>query len=126
MSRKEKSFVTTFLGISGSNLHPLSSYTTPSGTEKTILQCLTVQYFRLKIDFPGARDAVTPVSKVVENCYSGFRHASSWYEEVISWVEAADQEKQLMKLVHEEMSQFFDVVNEKEFKEVVEKYPNSR
>ena len=31
-----------------------------------------------------------------------------------------------MKLVHEEMSQFFDVVNEKEFKEVVEKYPNSR
>ena len=39
---------------------------------------------------------------------------------------AADQESQLMKLVHEEMSQFFDVVNEKEFKEVVEKYPNSR
>jgi len=63
---------------------------------------------------------------VVENCYAGFQHASSWYEEVISWVEAADQEKQLMKLVHEEMSQFFDVVNEKEFKEVVEKYPNSR
>ena len=39
---------------------------------------------------------------------------------------AADQESQLMRLVHEEMSQFFDVVNEKEFKEVVEKYPNSR
>ena len=54
------------------------------------------------------------------------RHGSSWYEEVISWVEAADQEKMLMKLVHEEMSQFYDVVNEKEFKEVVEKYPNSR
>ena len=45
---------------------------------------------------------------------------------MISWVGAADQESQLMKLVHEEMSQFFDVVNEKEFKEVVEKYPNSR
>ena len=36
------------------------------------------------------------------------------------------QEKQLMTLVHEEMSQFFDVVNEKEMKEVAERYPNSR
>ena len=41
-------------------------------------------------------------------------------------MEAADHEKQLMKLVHEEMSAFFDVVDEKEFKEVVAKYPNSR
>ena len=31
-----------------------------------------------------------------------------------------------MTLVHEEMSQFFDVVNEKEMKEVAERYPNSR
>jgi len=31
-----------------------------------------------------------------------------------------------MKLVHDEMSQFYDVVNEKEFKEVEAKYPNSR
>ena len=74
----------------------------------------------------GARDAVTPVTSVVETCYSGFINTRVWYEEVIDWVEAADQEKSLMKLVHEEMSQFFDVVNEKEFKEVVEKYPNSR
>ena len=36
------------------------------------------------------------------------------------------QEKQLMTLVHEEMSQFFDVVNEKEMKEVADRYPNSR
>ena len=74
----------------------------------------------------GARDAVTPVTSVVETCYSGFINTRVWYEEVIDWVEAADQEKSLMKLVHEEMSQFFDVVNEKEFKEVMEKYPNSR
>ena len=36
------------------------------------------------------------------------------------------QDKQLMTLVHEEMSQFFDVVNEKEMKEVADRYPNSR
>lgn len=74
----------------------------------------------------GARDAVTPVSRAVEDCYNGYTNKTVWYEEVISWVEAADHEKQLMKLVHEEMSAFFDVVDEKEFKEVVEKYPNSR
>ena len=74
----------------------------------------------------GAREAVTPVTRTVDSCYEGFKHPSAWYEEVISWVEAADQEKMLMKLVHDEMSQFYDVVNEKEFKEVEAKYPNSR
>lgn len=74
----------------------------------------------------GAREAVTPVSNLVDTCYNAFVNKTAWYEEVISWVEAADQEKQLMKLVHEEMSAFFDVVDEKEFKEVMEKYPNSR
>ena len=31
----------------------------------------------------GARDAVTPVSKVVESCYNGFTNKTAWYEEVI-------------------------------------------
>ena len=30
----------------------------------------------------GARDAVTPVSKVVESCYNGFTNKTAWYEEV--------------------------------------------
>ena len=36
------------------------------------------------------------------------------------------QERQLMKMVHDEMGQFYDVVTEKEFKEVQDKFPNSR
>lgn len=31
-----------------------------------------------------------------------------------------------MDLVREEMAQFFDVVNDKEFKQIEHKYPNSR
>ena len=31
-----------------------------------------------------------------------------------------------MKMVHDEMGQFYDVVTEKEFKEVQDKFPNSR
>ena len=30
----------------------------------------------------GARDAVSPVSKVVESCYTGFTNKTAWYEEV--------------------------------------------
>ena len=67
-----------------------------------------------------------PVSKLVDTHYASFRHKAAWYEEIIDWVGEADQERQLMGLVHEEMSQFFDVVNEKEMKEVYDKYPNSR
>ena len=74
----------------------------------------------------GAKEAVEPVTALVENCYAGFVNETSWYEEVITWVEAADQEKQLMKLVHDEMAQFYDVVSEKEFREIQQKYPNSR
>jgi len=74
----------------------------------------------------GAKDAVEPITDMVESCYGGFVNKTSWYEEVISWVEAADQENQIMKLVHDEMAQFFDVVSEKEFREIQQKYPNSR
>ena len=50
-----------------------------------------------------------------------FRSESAWYQEVIDWVEEAGQEDDLMKLVHEEMAQFFDVVSEKEFQEIRQK-----
>jgi hypothetical protein len=42
----------------------------------------------------------------------------AWYIEVIHWVQQANIEDQLMKLVHEELAQFFDVVNEREFAEI--------
>ena len=69
---------------------------------------------------------MVPVTKVVDSHYEGFRHGMAWYEAIVDWAGEADQEKQLMTLVHEEMAQFFDVVNEKEMKEVSDRYPNSR
>ena len=39
----------------------------------------------------GAREAVAPISKVVEQCYDGFSCETAWYEEVISWVQQVDQ-----------------------------------
>lgn len=69
---------------------------------------------------------MVPVTKMVDTHYSSFRHNMAWYEAIVDWAGEADQEKQLMTLVHEEMSQFFDVVNEKEMKEVADRYPNSR
>ena len=45
----------------------------------------------------------------------------AWYQRVIHWVQQqAALEDQLMKQVHEELAQFFDVVNEREFHEIQE------
>lgn len=67
-----------------------------------------------------------PVTRLVDTHYDSFKHGMAWYEAIVDWAGEADQEKQLMTLVHEEMSQFFDVVNEKEMKEVADRYPSSR
>ena len=74
----------------------------------------------------GAREALEPATKGVNECYDGFVNETSWYQDVIDFVEAADLENQILKLVHEELAQFYDVVNEKEFKEIQQKYPSSR
>ena len=74
----------------------------------------------------GAKEAVVPVTRLVDTHYDSFKHGMAWYEAIVDWAGEADQEKQLMTLVHEEMSQFFDVVNEKEMKEVADRYPSSR
>jgi hypothetical protein len=37
---------------------------------------------------------------------------------VIRWVREVDMEGHLMKVVHEELANFFDVVNEREFREI--------
>jgi len=74
----------------------------------------------------GSQDAVTPVSKQVDECYSGFQCKEDWYTMVIDWVTKKDQEDDLLKLVHEEMAAFYDVVTAREFSEIRSKYPNSR
>ena len=74
----------------------------------------------------GAKKALDPATKLVSECYGAFVNETAWYEEVISFVEAADLEKNILKLVHEELGQFYDVVNEKEYKEIQAKYPSSR
>ena len=74
----------------------------------------------------GAKKALDPATQTVTDCYDNFGNETAWYEEVISFVEAADLEKSILKLVHEELAQFYDVVNEKEFKEIQAKYPSSR
>ena len=55
-----------------------------------------------------------------------------WYVQVLNAVDsstdpsASGSEDELMKLVREEMAQFFDVVKDKEFRKLEEKYSNSR
>ena len=48
------------------------------------------------------------------------------YLKVINTVEEAEQERSLLKIVHDELAQFFDIADEKEFREIQDKYPNSR
>ena len=39
----------------------------------------------------GAKEAVVPVTKVVDTHYSGFRHKMAWYEAIVDWAGEADQ-----------------------------------
>ncbi len=76
----------------------------------------------------AAKSAVQPVSDIVEQMYKSLKTSSDkiWYIQVINTVEVADQERNLLKIVHDELAQFFDIADEKEFREIQEKYPNSR
>ena len=54
---------------------------------------------------------------------------SSWYERVVDQVAISkddSDETDLMKLVLEEMAQFYDAINEKEFMQIELKFPSSR
>lgn len=44
----------------------------------------------------------------------------------VNQVRTSALEESLMKLVHEEMAAFFDVVNDREFAQIQRKYSNSR
>ncbi len=54
----------------------------------------------------------------VERWYGDLGGGPAWYQRVITWVQDADRQVHLMKLVHEELAHFFDVVNEREFREI--------
>ncbi|QQP35179.1 SNF2 histone linker PHD RING helicase_ E3 ubiquitin protein ligase, partial [Caligus rogercresseyi] len=54
------------------------------------------------------------------------RFSEPWYVTAMDSIESSTDENSLLELVHEEMAQFYDVVNDREFKEISEKYSNSR
>ena len=54
------------------------------------------------------------------------KDTGAWYVDAINHVDAGASESNLLELIHEEMSQFFDVVNNREFDEIRKRYSNSR
>lgn len=50
----------------------------------------------------------------------------AWYVQAINLVEPGADESNLLQMIHEEMSQFYDVVNNREFEQIRERYCNSR
>ncbi|TRY78378.1 hypothetical protein TCAL_01692 [Tigriopus californicus] len=75
----------------------------------------------------AAQGALHPITAQVLELQSSFVcRREPWYVQVINDLKSSSNEANLMDLVREEMAQFFDVVNDKEFKQIEHKYPNSR
>ncbi len=58
---------------------------------------------------------------------------SSWYVQIVDAVSVAGRGNQedasedaLMSLVRDEMAQFYDIANDREFGQIKQKYPNAR
>ena len=71
---------------------------------------------------------MTPITNQVEELKSSFECVDEvWYVQVANAVsDSYSEEDALMSMVREEMAQFYDVVNDKEFRQIEQKYPNSR
>ena len=71
---------------------------------------------------------MTPITTQVEELKSSFECVDEvWYVQVANAVsDSYSEEDALMSMVREEMAQFYDVVNDKEFRQIEQKYPNSR
>ena len=50
----------------------------------------------------------------------------AWYVQSINRVDSGADESSLLQVIHEEMAQFYDVVNNREFEQIRERYCNSR
>ena len=81
----------------------------------------------------AAHETLLPSTMAVEELRGEFQGRRDddepWYVQVINSVSSSvssREEESLMKLVLEEMSQFYDVVNDREFRQVELKYSSSR
>jgi hypothetical protein len=78
----------------------------------------------------AAKDAIFPVTNNVETLRESFTcgggREGSWYVKTINSVKSSAEEESILKLVLEEMAQFYDVVNDREFKQIEAKYASSR
>ena len=85
---------------------------------------------KYSVAMKAAKDAVEPVTKQVETLRVSFSigggREGSWYVKAVNSVKTSAQEEAVLKLVLEEMAQFYDVVNDREFKQIEQKYSSSR
>eukprot|EP00095_Tigriopus_kingsejongensis_P004239 maker-scaffold711_size108467-snap-gene-0.24 protein:Tk04239 transcript:maker-scaffold711_size108467-snap-gene-0.24-mRNA-1 annotation:"e3 ubiquitin-protein ligase shprh" len=74
----------------------------------------------------AAQDALAPVSVSIVQIQEEFCcRKEPWYVQVLNRSSSVGNQEKLMDSVREEMAQFFDVVNDREFRQIEQKYPNS-
>ncbi len=69
---------------------------------------------------------MTPITEQVEKLRGSFKCADSWYVDIVDGLKSGADEENILKLVLEEMAKFYDVVNDREFKNIEQKYASSR
>merc|ERR1739848_180161 len=78
----------------------------------------------------AAKEAVNPVTTQVETLQDSFNVGGgkngAWYVQTVNSIQTSAQEEAILKTVLDEMAQFFDVVNDREFKQIEQKYASSR
>ena len=78
----------------------------------------------------AAQETLAPSTQAVEDLRSPASSTAAdepWYVQVVNSASSVvAREDALMKLVLEEMSQFYDVVNDREFKQIETRYSSSR
>ena len=92
------------------------------------LQCKYLTKYNTAIQ--AAKEAVDPVTRQVETLRDSFKvgggREGSWYVKTVNAVKTGAQEEAILKMILEEMAQFYDVVNDREFKQIEQKYASSR
>ena len=78
----------------------------------------------------AAKEAVDPVTKQVETFQDSFTvgggKSGAWYVQAVNSIQSSAQEEAILKTVLDEMAQFYDVVNDREFKQIEQKYASAR
>ena len=89
-----------------------------------------IKIFRYTTAIEAAKEAVNPVTNQVETLQDSFKtgggKSGAWYVQAVNSIQTSAQEEAILKTVLEEMAQFFDVVNDREFKQIEQKYASSR